>query len=338
MLPNNPLFNIHLKNYRRDFECIEMDSILESGLRNGLAMRYECSNGSCGSCVAKLLKGKIKQINHHDFSLSSKQKTENTFLMCCNAPTTDVEISLDLIGGAKFISIQTIKVKIKEIAFINKNMAIISLRTPRSKTLQFMAGQDVELTFNNKTSRYPIASCPCHGMNLEFHIRNIKQDEFASEIFNKNLEPRSVVTLKGPKGLFVLKEESTRPMVFIAWDSGFAPIRSLVEHAFSLEMPNPVHFYWAYPAVEQVPYLDNYARSWYSVIDEYTYTPIACTFNRINKNDCLKVAKQMFDALDLSVVNQSDVYISAPAEVLIYLSELLLENGLNDFQLIASPI
>ncbi|MBA5248508.1 MAG: 2Fe-2S iron-sulfur cluster binding domain-containing protein [Gammaproteobacteria bacterium] len=337
-MSSNTLFNIHLKNHQRNFECVATDSILESGLRNGLAMHYECNNGSCGSCVAKLLKGQIKQIKHHDFSLTNKQKTENTFLMCCNAPTTDVEVSLDLIGDVKFIPVQTIEVNIKGIAFINENMAIVKIRTPRSKTLRFMAGQYVELTFNDKTSKYPIASCPCYGMDLEFHIRNIKQDDFAIEIFNKNLKPKSVITLEGPKGIFVLKEESIKPMVFIAWDNGFAPIRSLVEHAFSLEMPNSVHFYWAHPATEQAPYLDNHARSWYAVMDEYNYTPIACSFNRANKNDCLKVAKQIFDALDLSVVNQSDVYISTPAGVLIYLSELLLENGLNESQLIASPI
>jgi CDP-4-dehydro-6-deoxyglucose reductase len=331
------LFNINLENHQRNFECTEADSILEAGLRYGLSIHYECSNGTCGTCKAKLLKGDIKQIKHHDFTLKER-KSDNIFLMCCNAPATDIEIALDLIGDVKSIPVQTIKVKVKDISLINENMAIVSLRTPRSKTLQFMAGQDVELSFKGQTHRYPIASCPCQSMDLEFHIRNTGQDAFANKIFNGSIKPKSMVNLKGPKGIFVLKEKSKRPMAFIAWDNGFAPIRSLVEHAFSLEMSNPVRFYWAYPAVEQAPYLDNHAQSWQAIIDEYTYTPIACNFNRANKNDCHKVAQQMFDALDLSVVNQSDVYISAPAEMLIYLSELLLNNGLKESQLIASPI
>ncbi|BAS67862.1 2Fe-2S iron-sulfur cluster-binding protein [Bathymodiolus septemdierum thioautotrophic gill symbiont] len=337
-MSSNNLFNVHLKNHRRDFECAEMDPILESGLHHGLAMRYECSNGSCGSCVAKLLKGQIKQIKHHDFPLTDEQKAENTFLTCCNAPASDLEVTLELIGGVKSIPIQSIEVKVKDIKFINKGMSIVKLRTPRSKTLQFMAGQNVELSFNGKSYHYPIASCPCHGMDLEFHIRHTECDVFASEIFKGGLKAKSKVKLKGPKGIFILKERSKRPMVFIAWDSGFAPIRSLVEHAFSLEMPNPVYFYWAFPATEQIPYLNNHAQSWRAMMDEYNYTPIACTFNRANKNDCKKVAKQIFEALDHNIVNQSDVYISVPAEVLIYLGELLFENGLNETQLIASPI
>lgn len=336
-MPSNSLFNVHLNN-QHNFECAEIDSILETGLRHGLAMRYECNNGSCGSCVAKLINGNIRQIKHHDFALTNEQKAKNTFLMCCNAPTTNIEIASDLIGDVESIPVQIIKVKVKDIAFINENMAIVTFKTPRSKVLQFMAGQDVELSFNRKTHRYPLASCPCLGMDLEFHIRNMEQDAFASEIFNKNIKPKSMVNLKGPKGVFVLKEASAKPMMFIAWDSGFAPIRSLIEHAFSLGMTNPVYFYWGYPAAEQMPYLDNYAQSWYAVMDEYSYTPIACSFNRANKNDCRKVAKQIFGALDLEVVNQSDLYISAPAEVLIYLGELLLDNGLHESQLIASPI
>ena len=335
---SNQIFNVQLKKNKRNFECSVNDSILEGGLRHGLSMHYECSNGTCGTCVAKLIDGNIKSIKHHDFILSENQKNQGEFLMCCNAPASDIALELELIGDVKSIAIQNIETKVKKVSFINDNLAIITVRTPRSKTLQFMAGQDVELSFKGNTSRYPLASCPCHGMELEFHIRNMPEDAFATALFTKKIKSKSIIDLEGPKGIFVLKETSTRPMTFIAWDSGFAPIRSLVEHAFSLEMSNSVYFYWAYPAEEQAPYLENHAKSWQAIMDDYTYAPIACEFDRSSKNDCQKVAKQIFSALDLNIINQSDLYISAPAEVLIYLGELLLENGLNESQLIASPI
>ncbi|BBB24023.1 hypothetical protein CVFO_0840 [Isorropodon fossajaponicum endosymbiont JTNG4] len=72
-------------------------------------------------------------------------------------------------------------------------------------------------------------------------------------------------------------------MLFIAWDGGFASIRGLVEHAFSLQMSNSMHFYWAYPATESAPYLDNHAKSWQTMIDKYTYHSIACEFDRYQK-------------------------------------------------------
>lgn len=329
---------VSLSHSDKSFECSELDLILEGGLHHGLAMRYECSNGTCGACKAKLIKGSVKKLKHHDYTLSKDELDDNTFLMCCYSPKSDIKIDVDLIGDVRSIPLQKIQVKIENIHFISDDMAIVSVRTPRSKTLQFMAGQDVELSFKGVTSRYPISSCPCHGMELEFHIRSLKEDEFSQAIFLKLIKTKSKLDLNGPKGIFVLKELSTKSMVFIAWDSGFAPIRSLVEHAFSLEMPNPVYFYWAYPATDSIPYFDNYAQSWSAVMDEYHYQTIACEFDRSSHNDCHKVAKQIYDSLDHQVINQSEVYICTPAEVLIYLGEILLENGLDESQLIASPI
>jgi len=334
---SNSIHSINLINQERNYECSEKDSVLKSGLRNGLNMRYECSNGTCGVCKAKLISGDLEQIKHHDFALSNDEIENGEFLTCCNAPKSDLSLELDLIGDVRSIPVQNIETKVKSVSFIN-DLAVVNIRTPRSKTLQFMAGQDVELEFNGIKSRYPIASCPCNGMELEFHIRSIESDEFSQAVFSKKIKPKAKLNLTGPKGVFVLREDSVKPMLFIAWDGGFAPIRSLVEHAFSLEMPNPVYFYWAYPTADQFPYLDKHAKSWSAIFDNYQYKTIACEFDRSSKNDCHKVAKQIYDCLDKDIVNLSDIYISAPAEVLIYLSEILLKNGVHESQIIGSPI
>ena len=331
------LFDIHLDAQNKVYECAKGDSILEAGLRHGLSMRYECSNGTCGACKAKLLQGSIQQIKHHDYALSQEAQDQGEFLTCCYTPESDVSLEVDLIGDVKSIPEQCIETKVKQIRLMG-DIAILTLRTPRSKTLQFMAGQDVVLSYQGHDSRYPIASCPCHGMELEFHIRHTEGDVFSQAIFKNKLKAKSKVELTGPRGVFVLDEASTRPMVFIAWDIGFAPIRSLIEHAFSLEMPQDVHFYWAYPQQEGQPYFDNHARAWHQVLDHYYYQTIGCEFDRLNHNDCQKVAKQIYQTLDLDLIKRAQVYIAAPAELLIHLAELLLEDGLDEVQLIGSPI
>ena len=330
-------FNVHLQVQDKDYECSSTDSLLEAGLRHGLSMRYECNNGTCGACKAKLLSGSTKQIQHHDYPLSSESVAAGELLSCCHAPESDLVLEMDLIGDVRSIPLQQIETKIKDIEFI-EDMAIVTLRTPRSQTLQFMAGQDVELRFKDHVSRYPIASCPCQGMELEFHIRHLEHDLFSQAIFSGEIKTKSKITLVGPKGVFVLKEKTTRPMVFIAWDGGFAPIRSLVEHAFSLEMANAIRFYWAYPQTDEMPYLHQHAQSWQTLFDQYQYYQLPCVFERSQQNDCLYVAKQIYRSLDLDDLNQSEVYISAPAEILIHLSELLLANGLDESQLIGAPI
>lgn len=104
-----------------------------------------------------LLVATIKKIKHHDFALSQNELDDAEFLMCCNSVESNIEIELDLIDDVKSIVIQNIDTKVKSIHFINKDMAVLTLRTPRSKTLQFMAGQDVELSFKGNASRCPLA-------------------------------------------------------------------------------------------------------------------------------------------------------------------------------------
>ena len=52
------------------------------------------------------------------------------------------------------------------------------------------------------------------------------------------LKDVATVRVEGPRGEFVLDEASTRPLVFVAFDTGFAPIKSLIEHAMALDSRN----------------------------------------------------------------------------------------------------
>ena len=50
------------------------DSILDAGLRSGLALDYGCSNGNCGLCKAKVVSGQVKKILPHDYVLTEAEK------------------------------------------------------------------------------------------------------------------------------------------------------------------------------------------------------------------------------------------------------------------------
>ena len=42
----------------------------------------------------------------------------------------------------------------------------------------------------------------------------------------------------------MLNEKSHRPLIFIACETGFAPIKSLIEHAMALDAAETLHLYW----------------------------------------------------------------------------------------------
>ena len=44
----------------RDFECAPGEKILHAGLRSGIALPYECGTGTCGTCKARLVSGRVE--------------------------------------------------------------------------------------------------------------------------------------------------------------------------------------------------------------------------------------------------------------------------------------
>ena len=97
-------------------------------------------------------------------------------------------------------------------------------------------------------------------------------DAFSEHLFSQ-LKTRDRVDIEGPFGGFIMDESSTRPMILLAYDTGFSAIKSLIEHAISLDIPQPVALYWVMPFKKE-HYLENYCRSWKDALDDFSYTPI----------------------------------------------------------------
>jgi CDP-4-dehydro-6-deoxyglucose reductase len=147
---------------------------------------------------------------------------------------------------------------------------LVHLRTPRSKLLRFLAGQRVRVDLGRgKARELPVASCPCDGMNLRFHVPRVPDDTFSEQVFQR-LRPRQEVGLQGPMGCFTLDEEHRRPLLFIAEETGFAAVESLIEHAITLEWEHPISLYWL-SARPGGRYLSNYCRSWVDALDAFRY-------------------------------------------------------------------
>ena len=61
-------------------------------------------------------------------------------------------------------------------------------------------------------------------------MRHVAGGQFTDHVFGK-MKERDILRLEGPLGTFFLREESAKPIVFVAWGTGFAPIKSIIEHA-----------------------------------------------------------------------------------------------------------
>ena len=80
-------------------------------------------------------------------------------------------------------------------------------------------------------------------MNLQFHIGLDKQDPVANYL-DESAKANDLLTLEGPVGSFVLNENSSNPLVFIAEGIGFASIKGLIEHAMALDVAEKIFLFW----------------------------------------------------------------------------------------------
>ena len=204
------------------------DTLLEAALRAGLSLSYGCSNGNCGLCKARVLAGQVQKTRHYDYVLTEAEKNAGVVLMCCNTAVVDLVIEAREAQGALDMPSQNIAAKVKSVGPLADDMRLLRLQTPRSNRLRFLAGQSVALTLaGGATADCPVASCPCDDRNLEFHIERRPGDAFYEGVFT-GLTGVDTVRVEGPRGDFVLNEASTRPLIFIAYGGGFAPIKSLI--------------------------------------------------------------------------------------------------------------
>ncbi len=245
------------------------DSILEAALRAGLAVNYGCESGNCGACKARIVSGEVQAIRDYDYVFTELEKQMNYQLLCSCTAITDLTIEAAEAHNPEDIPLQQIDTKVKKIEQLNEDLFLLRLQTPRTNTLRFLAGQYVTLQFENQTQIEAfIASCPCDGRNLEFHLSSELRD---------NLDTNQIVKLEGPRGDFVLQEDSKRPALFITDDQGFPPIKSLIEHVIASDNDTINHLYWI---TETEHYQHNLCRSWVDALDDFKYTRTE-TINKI---------------------------------------------------------
>jgi len=256
-----------------DFFVEGTESILDASVRAGLKLAYGCSSGNCGACKARIVSGEVSKTREHDYVLSGHEKQLGYILTCSNTAVTDLVLEAAEALSVDDLPEQEIRAGVRKVGRLGEDMIQLELQTPRTRTLRFMAGQRAHLTLEDGAgAELPIASCPCNGRNLHFLVRLIPGDRFSQTLF-RDLRQGQTVTVTGPNGRFVLEEESPEPAVFVAFGDGIAPIKSLLEHAVSIDVIESFRLYWAVPEPEG-QYQAHWCRAMRESLDNFAYTPL----------------------------------------------------------------
>lgn len=250
------------------------DTVLEAALRAGLSIAYGCSNGNCGECKARVVSGEVREVRPHDFVIGETERAQGYALLCSVAPVTDLVIEVGVARSPDQIAVQSINALVREIQQPKPHVMLLRVQTPRTRRLRFLGGQYARLRAGDEPveALLPLANCPCDDRNLVFHIAEDKEDPFAQYCF-EHLRKGDPIAVEAPFGDFVIPGDIVRPLVFLACDTGFAAVKSLIEHVIARDEAYAIDLIWvATGAIGH--YQDNLCRSWEDALDSFRYRPL----------------------------------------------------------------
>ena len=265
---------IELQPSGHQFGSAEGENILESALKHGVAFPYGCQNGFCGACKAKVTSGEYAYQDGYSAQPLTEEELAAGVVICCKAEAkSDLAVEVHEVAAAAEIEVHTMPVKVSGIEHLADDVVRLYLKQPQEESLQFLAGQYLEILMEDERRRaFSIANAPHNNGGLELHIRLVEGGAFTPHVFSE-MEEKELLRIEGPMGSFFLREDSDREIIMVAGGTGFAPIKGMVEHAIELGIKNPIKVYWGARGEADL-YLNELARQWAAEHDHIEYIPV----------------------------------------------------------------
>ena len=254
------------------FTARDGETVLEAALREGFALPYGCRNGACGACKGKVLAGEVDQGAHQPDALSETDLASGLALFCAAKPKSDLVIEVKEIGAVKDIPVKTLPCRVEKMEKLADDVMALWLKLPSSERMQFLPGQYIDfLLKDGKRRSFSLANAPEEDALLEVHIRHVPGGLFTDQVFG-TMKVKDILRIKGPMGGFFLRE-SDKPIIFLAGGTGFAPIKSMLTHAFHHDIDRQMVLYWGAKSLADL-YLPGLPSRWQQEHDHFSFIPV----------------------------------------------------------------
>ncbi|MEY2994938.1 MAG: hypothetical protein RL357_1873 [Pseudomonadota bacterium] len=240
-------FNITVEPSQRQFQADSDESLLLAAIRQGIGLPYGCKDGACGSCKCRLLSGEVHMAPHQDKALSASEAEQGMILTCRAHPRSDLVLESKQVTSEDAFPIRKMPARVAKLDKLADDVMRMVLQLPAAEAFTYHAGQYVEFILRDGDRRSYSMGNAAHTQaetgGIELHLRHMPGGKFTDQVFN-DLKEKAILRLEGPYGSFYLREDSDRPMVFLASGTGFAPIKAILEHMDLRGITRPTRIYW----------------------------------------------------------------------------------------------
>ncbi len=266
-------FSVTVLPSKVQFEVAEGEAVLTAALRQGYILPYGCKNGACGTCKGKLVEGRVDYGVYQKKALPDFEREQGKALFCQAKPLTDLVVEARTVGAAKGIQIKTLPCRIQKMERLADDVIVLHLKLPANERLQFLAGQFIEFLLKDGSRRsFSMGNAPHDSEFLQLHVRHMPGGQFTDHVFGK-MKERDILRFEGPLGTFFLREESEKPIVFVASGTGFAPIKAIIEHCLHDGITRPMTLYWGGRRPKDL-YLNELPLRWAAEHAGFNYVPV----------------------------------------------------------------
>lgn len=237
------MFTVENQLSGKIFQTDGSANVLSEALSHGLNFPYGCQKGICGKCKATILEGEIEYLKDIPSGISPAEMADRMALLCQCHAKSDLVLVVQELDSIANIEVKTLSCRVQSTRHLNHDVTQVLLKIPATESLQYLAGQYIDLTHPDFAPRaFSIANAPTNNGLIELHVRLVEGGKFTSFVFNELCE-KSLLKIEGPKGDFFFREDK-RPIIFVAGGTGFGPVKAIIEHAIAIEFKQPIYLYW----------------------------------------------------------------------------------------------
>jgi CDP-4-dehydro-6-deoxyglucose reductase len=298
----------------------EGETVLDAALRQNFDFPYSCRSATCATCMGRVLSGHITYGDVEPYALDETAQADGYALFCSAKPTSDLIIEVEDVFGTEYKPSRIAEYKIDSQALLGDNLHQIFLSPNTDKKISYTAGQYLSIVCHDGIQiPFSIANAPVEGSDqIELHIHDTSKSAYTKEILNK-IETEQKLTLKGPQGRMVYRNEPTLPIIFVAEGTGIAPLKAIIEDMLARGIPQEIKLYWSVKNQSRL-YLEDLFKRWAAHVPQFSYQPLL-----ENESIVEAIAQNTPD------LKGHQVFASGSPDLVYSLKKELVAKGLNPF-------
>ncbi|MEV6828596.1 2Fe-2S iron-sulfur cluster binding domain-containing protein [Amycolatopsis sp. NPDC051102] len=230
-----------------EIDVAEDQTILRAAAEQGVMLMHGCKEGQCAACKSFLLDGDdVEHDRYSTFALPDYEKEEGFTLLCRAHAYEDLTIELlnydeEMIQSG--LPIQEAEVEVVANENVTHDLRHLVVRLDQD--LKFFPGQylDFAIPGTEETRSFSMANTSARDGLLEFVIK-IYPDGLFSRFLDAEVAVGDRLRVTGPFGVFTLRDNPGKDLVFVGGGAGMAPILSLLRSMAERGIDRKATFYY----------------------------------------------------------------------------------------------